>query len=271
MTSEPPSQTPATPGGATPPVLDAKPEEPCPWGFWLTVVFGLCVFGAYLIPQWVVLIVASVLQGSIHDPHAVGLLGLNGTVVGIGICSAAPVALGMCWLFVWLRQGPSASDYLGLGRVSWRVYLASFGAILLFNVLVGVAGFLLKRPEVPQSMLEVYQTAAFPPLIWLAMIVGAPVVEEVLFRGFLFKGFERSRVGGVGAVVLTSLAWAAIHLQYEPYEMSVIFAMGLVLGGFRWRTGSLRPALFMHVLNNLAATVQVVWILHAKTSLSALL
>lgn len=235
------------------------------------MVFGVCVFLLHVVPQVVVLIGAAVLEGSFTDEQAMQALGTNGFVVGLGICLATPVVLVLCGLFAWLRRGMSPMDYLGLNRVSWKVYLASFGAIMLFGVVFGIVGVLLDRPDVPETMLEIYRTAGFPPLIWLAMVVAAPVSEEILFRGFLFKGFEHSPVGGVGAVGLTSLLWAVIHVQYEPYEMMVIFSMGLVLGLFRLKTGSLYPALFMHVLNNLAATIQITWVLDAESAASALL
>jgi membrane protease YdiL (CAAX protease family) len=242
-----------------------------PWGFWLTVVFSLCVVGAYILAQVVALLVVGGVKGVLHDPKATYELGMNGLVASLGICAGTPLVLALCGLFIWLRQGLSCAVYLGLTCVTWRVVVASFGAIVLFNLAVGGLGILLDRPDVPESMLEIYRTAGFPPLLWLAVIVGAPLTEEILFRGFLFRGIEHTRAGGLGAVVLSSLAWAAIHLQYEAYEMGVIFSMGLVLGAFRWKTGSLLPALFMHVLNNLAATIQVTLILSQTTSVSALL
>ncbi|MCU0786760.1 MAG: CPBP family intramembrane metalloprotease [Verrucomicrobia bacterium] len=225
------------------------------------MVFSLCVVSAYVMAQVVALLVVGAFKGHLQDPRALQALGMNGLVASLGICVGTPLVLGLCGLFAWMRQGMGLISYFGLTRVSWKVFAASFGAIALYNLVAGGLGVLLDRPEVPESMLQIYSTAGFLPLLWLAVIVAAPLAEEFLFRGFLFQGIAHTRLGGLGAVVLTSLAWAAIHLQYEPFEMGVIFGMGLVLGAFRWKTGSLLPALFMHVLNNLAATLQVALIL----------
>jgi membrane protease YdiL (CAAX protease family) len=89
------------------------------------------------------------------------------------------------------------------------------------------------------------------------VVVGAPLVEETFFRGFLFRGLAASPLGGPATIVVTSLAWAAIHLQYDLYDMGTIFLLGLLLGAFRLITGSLWPPLLMHALVNLLATIQV--------------
>jgi len=104
---------------------------------------------------------------------------------------------------------------------------------------------------------RVYQTAGFPLLLWLAVVVAAPLAEETLFRGFLFKGILHSRLGGAGAVVLTALIWAVIHQQYDLYGVATVFAAGLLLGYARLSTNSIYAGLLMHALMNLIATIEV--------------
>ena len=116
---------------------------------------------------------------------------------------------------------------------------------------------LLGRPVIPEFMIDAYQTAGFVPLLWVALVVMAPVFEEIFFRGFIFPGIRNSRLGVTGAIVLTSLAWAACHVQYDLYHMTVIFGMGIVLGVARWRTESVYPPMATHAALNLVATVQV--------------
>ena len=41
--------------------------------------------------------------------------------------------------------------------------------------------------------------------------------EEILFRGFLFRGWRRSRRDVWFVIALTALLWAVVHLQYDPY------------------------------------------------------
>ena len=93
------------------------------------------------------------------------------------------------------------------------------------------------------------------------MVVAAPLGEETLFRGFLFKGILHSRLGGAGAVLLTALIWALLHRQYDLFDMANIFAAGLLFGCARLRTNSIYPCLLMHGLMNLIATIEVAMVI----------
>ena len=104
----------------------------------------------------------------------------------------------------------------------------------------------------------VARPAGFLPVLVVALLVAAPVVEEVFFRGFLFKGLAASAVGAGGAILLTSLLWAGIHLQYDVYGKGLIFTVGLFLGVVRWRTGSVTLTVMLHGMINAVATTQTI-------------
>ena len=89
-----------------------------------------------------------------------------------------------------------------------------------------------------------------------AIVVAAPVFEELAFRGFLLEGLRRGPLGDAGAVIVTSFAWAAVHLQYDVYEIGTIVVFGLILGAARLAGGSLWVPITMHVLVNLVASVE---------------
>jgi hypothetical protein len=105
-------------------------------------------------------------------------------------------------------------------------------------------------------MIETYLTAGSVALLWLAIVVAAPLAEEVLFRGFLFTGFAASPLGAMGTIFLTSLVWAAIHVQYDLYGRFMIFLSGLLLGWARWRTQSVTTPILMHSFMNLVAMLE---------------
>ena len=54
----------------------------------------------------------------------------------------------------------------------------------------------------------------------------------------------------LGAVVVTSVLWALLHLQYDVYGIFTILLVGLLLGAARIRTRSLVVPLALHALNN---------------------
>ena len=113
--------------------------------------------------------------------------------------------------------------------------------------------------EGPEFVVDLYANVRFPLLLALGTVIGAPLFEEVFFRGFLHAGWSRSRLGVPGTVLLTSLLWALMHIQYGIYEIAQIFALGVVLGVARVQSGSLVVPLAMHALVNLIAHIQAMY------------
>ena len=70
--------------------------------------------------------------------------------------------------------------------------------------------------------------------------------------------FAASRVPG--AIFLSSLVWTSMHLQYSWFFFGEVFTIGLLLGYFRYRTGSTWLTIVLHGLNNTAATIQTFWL-----------
>jgi CAAX protease family protein len=146
-------------------------------------------------------------------------------------------------------------------RPRWRPALAWLAVTLAFTFAYDALSAALDRPVVPEYLERAYHTAAFFPGLAVAVVVAAPWFEELLFRGFLYAGLARSRLGPLGAIAVTAASFAAIHVQYDLLDMSAILGLGLILGAARWRTGSTLLTLGLHAAVNLAAMVEVVWIL----------
>jgi hypothetical protein len=83
----------------------------------------------------------------------------------------------------------------------------------------------------------------------------APVCEEAAFRGHLLT-LLRARLPPAGAIGLTALAFAALHL--DPVRFVAVFELGVLYGWLAWRAGSLWPAVAAHATNNAVAT-SLVW------------
>jgi uncharacterized protein len=58
-------------------------------------------------------------------------------------------------------------------------------------------------------------------------------------------------------VIITSLLWAAIHLQYDLYGIATIFVGGIFLGWVRLKTDSIWLCIILHGMMNLIATLEV--------------
>ncbi|HXH26799.1 MAG TPA: type II CAAX endopeptidase family protein [Candidatus Acidoferrum sp.] len=89
-------------------------------------------------------------------------------------------------------------------------------------------------------------------LIFIALVIIPPVVEEILFRGFLYTAY-RKRFGFVTASVFISFLFAAAH---APIAVSIdVFILSLFLCYLREKTSRLWPSILLHSLKNLVAFV----------------
>jgi membrane protease YdiL (CAAX protease family) len=89
-------------------------------------------------------------------------------------------------------------------------------------------------------------------LIFLALVVLAPFVEELLFRGFLFTAFRRTFGFWTGAAAV-SLLFAVAHGQANVGVD--VFVLSMFLCYLREKTDSLWPSIALHALKNLVAFV----------------
>jgi len=239
---------------------------PAKWGPWATIGLTLLVIAVAVVVQTAA--VVAVVAGA-HVLGAGGGLadtatrwGGSGLALAVGaLASAAPVA-GLAFLFARLRRGASATEYLALRPVPLRralVWTLFLGVFIAASDLVTV--FALGRPLVPEVMVRAYRTAGFVPLFWVAVVVAAPLYEEMLFRGFMLEGLRLSRLGPAGGVLITSLAWTACHIQYDAFGLAWLFLAGVFLGAARLRSGSTLLAMMLHAMMNLVAIVEVVLML----------
>lgn len=89
-------------------------------------------------------------------------------------------------------------------------------------------------------------------LLTLAAVIGAPLAEELTFRGFVYGVLAASPAGPTVAIVVSSVMWASLHASYSGYGLVAIFLIGLYLGWLRKSSGSLWPPIICHSLYNAA-------------------
>ena len=86
--------------------------------------------------------------------------------------------------------------------------------------------------------------------------LGAPISEEIFFRGYLVGKFKRAGYVGFG-MAFSSMLFAVVHFS-DPYNVPVIFLFGACLGWLYHRTGSLLAPITAHVVNN---GVAILWMM----------
>jgi membrane protease YdiL (CAAX protease family) len=206
--------------------------------------------------------VLSVVVGSI----IVSVAGWESTEVPIWGLALLQVPLWAGYLGVTLWATSTKGDGVvrDLGLVS-RWLDAPVG------LLIGVATQLLVLPlvylpiffltgtdsdELSEPARELAERAGSTPswlLFGLLVGVGAPLVEEIFYRGLFQRSLTKRGMSPVVSVLLSSAAFAVVHFQVLQFVG--LFVFGLVAGVLTARTGRLGPAIWAHIGFNLTTVV----------------
>jgi uncharacterized protein len=233
------------------------------WKFWGTSLWGLLVFIAMFAGQFLLVAAVFIAKGPPFDFDSIKTVASNGTVISLSVMMGLPAVLAVLWLAI-RATGTPFTDYLALRGTSWRHLLMGVGGLVVLVVAWDLLGRVLGRDATPGFMVDVLRSAQADGAVWLlvtAFAGAAPVTEELMVRGFLYRGWSESRLGPAGAIVLSSLVWTAMHAQYYDWFLfSEVMSIGFLLGYMRYRSGSTWLTIIMHVVNNFAATVQSIWL-----------
>jgi membrane protease YdiL (CAAX protease family) len=240
----------------------AKPKTPSAraitWGPLLAIIIPTAI---YLLSQAVVGLLISIypaLQNWTNDnaetwlKHSLSIQLLFAVLV-------QAIAFGMLWWFLRLRHATFRT--LGLVRPRLRdVGYALAGFAVYLPVLISVTSLIravAPRLSIDQKQNIGFDGAAGPALlaVFLCLVLLPPLLEECLFRGFMYLGLK-TRLPKAGAFVLTSLLFALVHLQIgngAPLVWSAAidtFVLSLVLIYLREATDSLWASIFLHAIKN---------------------
>jgi len=157
-----------------------------------------------------------------------------------------------------LRPGALSRKTMGLSLqgLPGRLLLGFLYGVLLFAV-SSLVEFLLAQGGVHQTQSLVFQsvTRASPRQFALVLSAGAvvaPIVEEIYFRGYVFRAYLDQK-GVWQAFLFSSGLFALVHLDLPAFLP--IFAVGLLLSFLYYRAGSILPGIVAHAVNNAAAFV----------------
>lgn len=139
---------------------------------------------------------------------------------------------------------------LGIGLAAVFVILP--GAILVGMVSTWLGNLLFPSIPAPYHPISGFAAQANSGFVRLTLLfvaaVGAPVLEEVFFRGCLYSALRR-RWGIAGGIVASSAFFALLHPQL-PLGFLTVAALGAAFCGlYEWRQ-SLAPGMVAHGLNN---------------------
>lgn len=176
------------------------------------------------------------------------------------------------WLFWRAYKKAVVLKALGLHRrLNWRdIGFAAIGAMayfaLYFIILISVNAILPVDTSQEQAVGFDHATGGALLLAFISLVILPPIVEEIMFRGFLFSGLKR-RFGITIAIVFTSILFAAPHLLTGKEGLLWVaaidtFSLSIVLCYLREITGALYAPILVHAIKNSIAFVAL-FLLHA--------
>ena len=230
------------------------------WGFWGTFLWGIVIGVLLFLGQLIPLLVYMIVVGEVISLENFFLFAqkveTDAWLLSISVIGSALIVVPLVFGIAKLKKGSVLKEYFDLRAYSWKTFWRWMGILVLLLIFEGYAIELMGAEEIPSFMMNIEFPSTFSMyLLAFSVMFMAPLIEEVVFRGFLLKGFSNTFMGAEGAVALTSLLWAIIHLQYEFAYVAVIFMIGLVFGYARIKTQSLFVPMTMHMLMNGVAVV----------------
>lgn len=221
-------------------------DGPKPWGRLSTFGLGLLAMlagqaGALTALTW------WYGAGIGHLPDFTG----DGVAVSLIILISTPIQVGLLWLMA--RQAGAPAGYLGLVLPRRGELLLGVVTMAAFVLLGNTVSWITGHNIVTGFQSDIYSSASnagWLPVLWLAVVVVTPIGEEILFRGFLFRGWHRGARDAWAAIAVTALLFTVVHVQYELFVLGQILVFGLLLGWFRWATGSTVLCIVLHGLIN---------------------
>lgn len=190
---------------------------------------------------------------------------LNSSTVAQFWATVFVEALLVLFLYMFLRYRKTSFKKIGLkGRPNWMDvgYILTGYAVYFVSLtlVIAVVHALIKSFDLNQKQdIGFSQTTTGPILIlvFISTVVLPPIVEEILFRGFLYTGL-RQKMPKIIAALVTSGIFASAHLLETTngllWSAAIdTFLLSMVLVYLRERTDKLWASMGLHMLKNLVA------------------
>ena len=175
---------------------------------------------------------------------------LMGTFVYIAV-------LAMTWTYIWLDGDPSRtlqmfkidSFRIGLVLLIGLPFVITVIDIVATNIYDILYVMLIGTPSVPEIVYYVDNSEydLILALSFISTVIAAPVVEEILFRGYILDAIREIH-GDTVAVLGSAGLFGLLHL--EPYVVGMAALGGVIYGWVRIKTGSLWPSIVSHMVWN---------------------
>lgn len=242
----------------------AKPEKKryatVPWNHWIGILYAVVV---YFVAQFLagLMLYVGLLATGWSQQRIDNWIANTVTAQFIFVLVAEVITFACIWWFVSFRRARLRA--IGWRKPRWRdpLYTVAGFAVyfLLYAAVLAAASALVPSLNVDQKQELGFDNATSSTislaLTFISLVVLPPIVEEVVFRGFIFTGL-RNKFKPLSAALITSIIFAVAHLQIGNGKPLLwvaaldTFILSLVLCYLRNKTDSLWPGIFLHALKN---------------------
>ena len=133
-------------------------------------------------------------------------------------------------------------------REMWRpavALLGCYGMLAAYTTIVEALGVDALQPESTLPFEAMRARLTFV-LAGIAVVVAAPLAEEVFYRGLIFGGLQRW--GFWPAALISGAVFSGVH--FDVGSFIPFFLIGVLLAWLFWRSGSLWESIALHALYN---------------------
>ena len=153
------------------------------------------------------------------------------------------------WMVYSIRRNKTGRNSFNLAIENKRVIpFIIFGTIALIVGITIPVGDLIPMPEIiKETFLDIgSQTGIFT---FLAMVIAAPILEELIFRGIILNGLLKN-YSPIKSILISSFLFGLVHLN--PWQFLTGMIIGIFSGWIYYRTRSLSLSIIIHALANLS-------------------
>lgn len=228
------------------------------WTVWRVAGYFVLVLITFLVAQFLGVAALAVML-ALSDPAFDAREWINQNQLSGNVLAAGSLAsTAICVPLVVALAGSDRWRFLGIQKTSVRSLLFWCGVLIAFVAVSDLITVSMGRPIVPDVMVKGF-SSGHPIGLLLALLLFAPLFEELFFRGFLLGALQAVGAHQWVAAATSAALWSVLHLQYDLYGIVSIFAGGLLLAAARSSTGSILPCFGMHSLMNLIATIETAY------------
>lgn len=94
---------------------------------------------------------------------------------------------------------------------------------------------------------------------FFVICISAPIMEEILYRGILYRALVKSKLSSVSIILISSIVFTLVHTQYGLVDLAVVLILGIYLGWVRYKTNSLVVPIVCHAAINSTSYLMIIF------------